>query len=180
MKFLKYEDVPRWYHLFWDNESKQLLIRIHRFFLENCEFKNFEPYFANVESVLDFLPLFESYEPRLGQGRFGLNDSIILVAQDSDWMTYRVKLPTVLQITGMTCKSCEGTGKRRPDWKDWEDPCEDCDGTKMESFNWFGEVQEVCFSLQILLNALALPIDTNILTDKKQLFTMTTCCSQQS
>jgi hypothetical protein len=180
MKFIMQENVPRWYHLFWNYEKGGLFLQIHRFFLEHCEHKNFEPYFKGLENRSDYLPLFESYEPRLGQARFGINDAIVLVEEDSEWLTYQVKLPLIIQNTGRACEECGGTGRRYPESKEDREKCGDCDGGRMESYYVYSEIHKVCFSLQILLSALAFPIDREVPTEKKQLFTVTTCCLQQS
>jgi hypothetical protein len=170
------QDIPRWYHLFWDEKKKGLFIKIHRFFLTHCEHKNFEPYFVDIESRLDFLPLFDSYVSVIGRERFGVNDSIVFVDGDSEWFTYRIKLPLVIHKTGMVCSHCEGKG----DSEFGRGICSYCEGEKTESFYVYREISEVCFSLQILLNALAYPIDRDVPTPLMQLFTMTSCCSQQS
>jgi hypothetical protein len=106
--------VPRWYHLFWDRESEALCIRVHRFFLDNCEYKNFESYFKGLYDNPSYLPLFDRYEPRLGQEFFGINDSIKLIDQDDDWLTYQVKIPSVIQKTNVACRRYAGTGRRYP------------------------------------------------------------------
>lgn len=100
----------------------------------------------------------------------------MFVDGDSEWLTYQIKIPLVIQKTGMVCRHCEGRGESEFN----RGVCSYCEGEKTESFYVYREIHEVCFSLQILLNALAYPIDMDVPTPLKQLFTITSCCSQQS
>lgn len=173
IKLLEYEDTPRWYSLFWDFDTSSLRIKIHTFFLEHAEFKNWEPHFTRVGEKFDYEPLFETYQPNLGKEYFGINDSIKLVHSDKEWLTYQVKLPQVKQFTGMVCPKCDGTGKRYPEDIGVDEDCMYCRGTKKESILIFREIHRVCFSLQVLLDALFLnQLKTDIPTSEFQLFTI--------
>ena len=105
-KFIKHEDVPRWYHLFWNRKTGSLCIKIHRFFLDNCEYKNFEPYFRGLCDKPSFLPFFDKCEPRLGRQFFGINDSISLVEEDEEWMIYRIKIPNIVHRGNFVFRLC--------------------------------------------------------------------------
>lgn len=181
MKFLMHEDIPRWYHIFWNNDICGLCIRVHRFFFAHCEHKNFEPYFKGIDKAVHYRPLFDSYEPMIGQTRFGINDSIVLIKEDAEWMTYRIKLPCILQTGNLACEKCDGTGRRYPEEPQCEEVCWQCDGTKTQRSHDYDEVQKTCFSLAIFLNALQFPIERDdIFTLEKQLFTLTSCCIQKA
>lgn len=180
MKFLMQEDIPRWYHFFWNSEKQGLFIRVHRFFFANCQHKNLEPYFSKIGDYLDYLPLFDSYEPRVGESRFGVNDSIILVAEDENWLTYQVKIPCILGNSKMACQHCDGTGRRYIDDPECEEPCLSCHGSKTKEVHNYKEVKEVCFSLAIFLNALEFPIDQDVVTPEKQVFIVTSNCIRGS
>lgn len=171
-KFIMQQDIPRWYHLFWDRESRGLMIRVHRFFLENHEFKDYKPYFKGLYDKPRYLPLFDRYESRLGQQFFGINDSISLVERDDEWMTYQIKIPSVIHKSNFVCTRCEGMGKRQPLEIYYED-CYSCDGTGKEKTLDYVQISEVCFSLSIFLRALEFPLDDkDIETPYKQLFTL--------
>ena len=172
MKFLKNVDVPRWYSLYWDFEKSGLFIKIHTFFLEHTEFKNWEPYFSDVETRFSYEPLFDSYVPNLGRERFGLNNSITLVHSNENWLTYKIGLPSVNLITGRACPKCEATGKRYPEDTKSDEICMYCDGTKNESLLVFREIRMVCYSLRILLTALSIQLEIDIPTSEFQLFTI--------
>jgi len=173
MKLLQYEDIPRWYSLFWDFKNSKLCLKIHKAFLENEEFKDYSPYFQNIEQKFDWSPLFDTWEPLLGKRTFGINDSITLVNEDDAWLTYQIKIP---QAFKKTCSICSGTGKPYGDDASYRDNCRECNGSKKEIRILFDEIHRTCFSLSILLTALAFSPDIEIKTDSKQLFTITTIC----
>ncbi len=166
------EDIPRWYHLFWDRRRKGLMIRVHRFFLENHEFRDYNPYFKGLYDKPSFLPLFDKYESRLGQQYFGINDSISLIERDEEWMTYQIKIPSVVHWSNFVCTRCEGTRKRQPE-EHYDEDCYWCNGTGKEKNLDYIQISEVCFSLSIFLRALEFPLDDKeIKTPYKQLFTL--------
>lgn len=173
MKFIKHEDIPRWYHLFWDREKEGLYIKISKFFLKNCKDKDFEPYFRGLYDKPSFLPLFDKYETRLGQQFFGINDSISLVAQDEEWMAYQIKIPTFVHYSNFVCRSCGGTGKRQLEHC-YNEECGRCRGNKTEKLPDHIKIDEVCYSLSVFLHALWFPIEEgDVNTPYKQLFTIT-------
>ncbi|HEY1036974.1 MAG TPA: hypothetical protein VGE62_00140 [Candidatus Paceibacterota bacterium] len=177
MKTIEYEDIPRWYHLFWDRQAEGLFIRVHRFFLEKSEFKNWGPYFKGWDEKPSFLPLFDRCEPRLGQAFFGINDSIALVAQDAEWLTYRIKIPRVCFKSNSICARCLGKGKR--DF--YGDVCYSCDGKGTDTFLDSMQIDEVCYSLAVFLTALKFPLkDCDVDTPHKQLFTVTSMAKATS
>ncbi len=173
MKLLQYEDIPRWYSLYWDFNTSGLYIKIHKFFLEQIEFKNWEQHFSTVETKFKYEPLFETYEPNLGRERFGINNSITLVHSDENWFTYRIKLPRVKHITGMACTKCDATGKRYPGDAECKESCMYCSGTKKETIRVYREIRRVCYSLEILLYALSMQLKIDVPTSEFQLFTIT-------
>lgn len=167
------EDVPRWYHLFWDREREGLCIRIHRFYMENCEYKDFQPYFSEFVEKPNYLPLFDKYESRLAQSFFGINDSITLVDQCDEWMTYQIKIPPTVYQSRFVCQDCEGTGKRQPE-EFFDDVCISCSGEKTARYLDHIQIEETCFSLSMLFKALSFSCgDTAVPTSSKQLFTLT-------
>lgn len=181
MKFIMHEDVPRWYHLFWDRVKNGLFIRIHRFFLENCEYKNFEPFFKGLIDKSSYLPLFDKYESRLAQLSFGINDSIVQVGQEEGgWVTYQINLPSVIYKSNFACGRCGGTGKRLPLEK-YNERCYDCSGSGFEIYRDYIKIDEVCFSLSMLLRALEFPTENgDVDTKEKQLFTLSSCCIHEA
>lgn len=175
MKLLRYDNIPRWYSLFWDTNKAGLYIKIHTFFLEHIEFKNWGPYFADIEERFRWEPLFEKYEPSLGKETFGINDSIVLEHSDGEWFTYRIKIPCVRQFTDRACPKCSATGKRYPEDRDSEEECPYCHESKNESSMVFGEIERVCYSLEIFLKALSMQLGTDVPILEPQLFTIESC-----
>jgi hypothetical protein len=172
-KLLTQEDVPRWYHLFWHRKKEGLFIRIHRFFLENCEYKDFEPYFREFVEKPGYLPLFDKCESRLAKPFFGINDSISLCEDDGEWMTYQIKIPSTLYVSNFVCQDCEGTGKMQPE-EFFNDSCRSCGGERTARYLDYIQIDETCFSLSMLFKALSFSYgDAEIPTDCKQLFTLT-------
>lgn len=177
MKSILHEDIPRWYHLFWDFESGGLFIKVSKFFLEQAPHKDMAPYFADVEKRIPFLPLFDRVESRLGQRTFGISDSISLSEEDNEWFTYKIFIPLLVSKTGLACPHCDGSGKRLSAVAlNFDEPCYWCDGNKAEEVLSHEGLQKVCYSLQIFLNALAFPVYEDVPTELKQAFTITSCC----
>ncbi len=177
MKFIQLEDIPRWFHFFWDFKRSRLCIKIHTFFVQNTDHKNWEPFFKDVFTWPDWEPLFESYESELGKKTFGINDSIVLISKDDNWLTYRVKIPVLLHKTGMVCKECVGTGKRQPQ-ELYDDICFFCQGKKVEILRVHRELHRICYSLAVLFNALFRPTEVDTPSDEKQLFTLRSVCER--
>ncbi len=175
MKFIMQEDVRRWYHLFWDLEKGGLFLRIHREYIASMPHKDFSVYFEGKEEELSLLPLFDRYEPIVGSQTFGINDSLILVGSDADWLTYQIRIPHMVLRTGMSCPDCDGTGKRLWLGEVGEDICDACGGTKSERYYCYHEVKHVCYSLQVLLGAIAYPHDHDMPTTSQQVLSITSC-----
>ena len=175
MKMPMYEDIPRWYSLFWDFEAKRLCIRIHTFFIAHIGQYNCDWVFDGIRQGPDFMPLLEKCEARLGMERFGMNDSIVLIGQDDEWLTYQVKLPCIRLQTAFACTKCEGTGMNIDE--PWTRPgrCEYCRGSKKQYRYVFDEVTRVCVSLSALFRILSLQLEEVTPTELKQLFILTTC-----
>ncbi len=178
MKLPTYEDIPRWYTLFWDFEAKRLCIRIHAFFIAHVGRYGCDWMFDHVREGRDYLPLFEACETRLGKESFGMNDSIVLIDQDEEWLTYQIKLPCIKPRTHYACIKCEGTGKAIQEA--WTTPgtCGYCNGSKKESRYVFWEINRVCVSLNALLRVLSLQLEEETPSDLKQLFILTTCTGE--
>lgn len=173
MKFIQYEDVPRWYHLYWGRKSQGLFICISRFFLENCKHRNYEPYFTDFCNSPRYLPLLDRCEPILGQAYFGINDSITLVEQDNHCMTYRIKIPSIVRKSNFACMRCEGTGKRQPEdlWNGEE--CNECQGEKTRRVSDYIQIDEVCASLAVFMRAIDTPLEiADPCMSQKQLFVL--------
>lgn len=169
-KLLIQEDLPRWYHLFWDRRKEGLCIRIHRFFLENCEFTDFHTHLSEFTERSSYLPLFDTCESRLAQPFFGINDSISLCDQDEEWMTYRIKIPQTILTSNFVCQYCEGTGKRKPEDL-YNEVCYSCKGEKTARYLDHIQIDEVCFSLSVLFKVLSFSCgDSDVPTVSKQLF----------
>ncbi len=175
-RILIFEDLPRWHHLFWDRERRGLCIRIHRFFLENCPQKEFGLHFRGLECEREYLPLFDRCEPKIGEAFFGINDSIRLVDEDGDWLTYQISIPPVVQKSDLACARCGGTGRQLSPWSD-PGPCSDCRGDGTETILSHAQIDNACRSLSALFAALQFPLDgLDPNTPKKQLFVLTSDC----
>ena len=128
MKYLRYTDMPRWYGLCWDFETSTLRIKIHSFFIEQTQYKD-SFYLFKIYNLFQDQSLFDVCETRIGQKTFGFNDSISLVVQEGDWFVYQIKFPAI-QISSLSCKRCDGTGKRYFDEPDSDETCWYCGGIK--------------------------------------------------
>jgi hypothetical protein len=175
-KFILFTDIPRWYHLFWNRQLQALCISIHRFFLENCKRKDFAPYFRHLQSEPERLPLFDTYEAKLGQGSFGINNRIRLIEQNDQWVTYKIEISSMISVSDSVCTSCRGKIKRHPQ-NVYNEECHSCEGTGKETVFDFNKIGEISSSLAVFLNALQFPIEEGDAdTPHKQLFTLTSGC----
>lgn len=166
MHKIYFGDTPRWYALYWDFDSKELRVGVHKEFVRISPSRNMTPYFEHAKKRFDDMALFDSYQPLLGEKTFGINDSIVLVGQSEDWLTYRVKIPVVVHKTGMACKWCDGSGDRDGGM------CYACNGDKVERDYVFDEISRVCSSLSTLFSSLHYPIDEDMPNREKQLFVL--------
>lgn len=141
-------------------------------FLKNCKHNNYEPYFKHLYNKPSYLPLFDTYEPRLGQSSFGINSRIKLINEDDQWMTYLIEIPSMVHKSNFACMRCGGKGG-----KSYREKCADCKGTGRERILDYNQVEEVCYSLAVFLSALHFPIESGDTdTPYKQLFTLTSIC----
>lgn len=182
VKFLKHEDISRWYHFSWDENVRKFYIRISKSHIQGMEVNDFRRIFEHIEFSELYLPLLDRLECVIGRETFGINDSIVRVSDDTDWLVYEIKIPCTVKVTGLTCQRCEGTGRRPLNYAgDDDEPCYHCNGSGDEKLIDYKEVSRVCLSLNILLSVLAYPNkDTGASSSELQLYTLTTCCIQGS
>jgi len=181
VKFLRHEDISRWYHFSWDEDARKFYIKISKSHIRGMEFRDFRRIFEHIEFSELYLPLLDRLECVIGRKTFGINDSIVRVSDDTNWLVYEIKIPCTVKVTGLTCQRCDGTGKRPLYYTGYDEPCYHCNGSGEEKLIDYTEINQVCLSLNILLSVLAYPNeDAGASSIELHLYTLTTCCIQGS
>ncbi len=168
MKVLAFEDIPKWYGLWWDRDEESLFLKIHRKFIETAPYRETAKHFKLFGVERD---LFLRCETRLGQDTFGFDEVIVREETDADWITYRIRIPHVIHQTGMVCPECQGTRNRISCGEIMGD-CMDCRGTGWQRVRDWDKARLLCISLSVLFSAIEFSPEVDIQSEEKQWFTL--------
>lgn len=136
-KLMKYDHIPRKYHLLWDEVGRTLRIQVHKDCLQlvrpvqkDC------PWVRTVSERHELDGLFDGFSGDLRAGSFGFNHAIMKVGESGDYIEYVAKIPEIKILTQFDCGDCDGTGKRNPELFS-EGHCLHCAGSgKMGVLDW--------------------------------------------
>ena len=122
------DNIPCWYELGWDKETKSLILRVHKEFAEKTRtFLVHDIVVWSYKKEFQFL----SYSPDFSGEYFGFDNAFRKYRESGEYIEYEIKIPNL----GMevNCDYCFSAGKNS-----FDEPCPICDGSR----------KKICYSFK--------------------------------
>ena len=164
MKSTRNERVPRRYNLGWNSVSKTIMIEVHKDcleFISNPVPKNHWLVKSHSDYHNFFSDLFDSFSGDLASEWFGFNKAIRGIGRRDDYLILEAALPRIKMPTGLTCKRCDGTGKRLEEYTGPNETCSYCKGSGKEREIDWRDATTFASSLNLLFKLLDFSEETS-------------------
>jgi len=161
MKLMRYDRIPRRYHLRWDSNHGVIVIQVHRDCLHFVKVISKDaPWVQNIIQTHDLDTLFDSFSGDLSGNSFGFNNTLQKINEAGEYLEFQVSLPQIKIPTCFECQECAGTGKEIDGYREG-DKCLRCDGEGIRSVYDWRSAYTVTSSLGLLFTVLDFDEETS-------------------
>lgn len=164
------KNVPCWYELGWDKETKSLILRVHKDFVkETMFFPTHDSMIWSYKKEFGFL----SYSYDFSGEHFGFDNAFKKREESGDFIEYEIKIPNL----GMEviCDYCSCTGKNS-----FDEPCPICHGSKKKISYDFTPALAISASFTIFFKLAYQGRNMKISSKQFQLFEIETVTERNS
>jgi len=165
-RYITKENMPCWYELSWQEKEPAIILRIHKDFIKNLDFKIEElPIVKFLREDFDFNEFSTDFE-----GDIGFDKVFKRIGEKNRFIEFLIKIPEVKRETNKKCSHCNGSGKD----EDLEQDCFFCEGTgKDYIMDWY-PAQVISASFSVLTTLLSFHCETDTSATTSQLLTVET------
>lgn len=164
------KNVPCWYELGWDKESKSLTLRVHKDFIKGAKVLSSDN--LMVWSCRREFDLF-SYSPGFSGDYFGFDYVFRKCGESGEFVEYEIKIPNL--GTKVKCDYCSGIGKNS-----FDEPCPICNGNKKKIAYDFKSAFAISASFTIFFKLAYFGRSMKISSKQFQLFEIETVAERNS
>ncbi len=163
------KNVPCWYELGWDKETKSLILRVHKDFAK--ETKIFPAHGVMIWSYKKEFGLSSCCFDFFGE-HFGFDNAFKKRGGGGESIEYEIKIPNL--ETEAVCDFCSCAGKT------FDEPCPICRGSKKKISYDFKPASAISASFTIFFNLAYFGRNMKIFSKKFQLFEIDTMTQRSS